>query len=392
MDRTRPLRFLFCNYEYPPLGGGAGMVSKFLARELVARGHHVEVVTTWFPGLERRTVEGNLTITRLRSRRRKMGQSNPVEMISYVLTALPWVLLRLAKRPDVIMSYHSIPSGLVGFPLSILWRIPHIVQFHGGDVPGWLPGVLSTYHRCTLWLNRWVVYQAAAAVAVSDGLRDLAQPSFPKRQLGTLANGVDLEVFTPPPSGRAGRDGPPRLFFVGRVTVQKGVDVLLKALADPRVMALDWCLDLAGDGPQLAEYREQAAALGLTDRIVFHGWLTREQVRPLFDTADVLVLPSRYEGMPIVVLEAMGCGLPVIATDIPGTRELIADGETGLLVKPEDSADLAAALARLIGDPAERLRIGAQARTDAEARWSWAARAEELETLALDSMRRWGRS
>jgi glycosyltransferase involved in cell wall biosynthesis len=363
------------------------MVSKFLARELVARGHHVEVVTTWFEGLEPETVEGNLRIRRLRSRRRKMGQSNPIEMISYVLTALPWILFRSRRRPDVIMSYHSIPSGLVGFPLSILWRLPHIVQFHGGDVPGWLPGVLSTYHRCTLWLNRWVVYQAAAAVAVSDGLRDLAQPSFPKRKLGTLANGVDLDVFSPPAAGRENRDGAPRLFFVGRVTVQKGVDVLLKALADPRLTGLPWHLDLAGDGPQLPEYREQAAALGLTDRITFHGWMTREQVRPLFDSADLLVLPSRYEGMPIVVLEAMGCGLPVVATDIPGTRELIAEGETGLLVKPEDAADLAGALHRLLSDPAERLRIGAKARADAEARWSWAARAAELETLALESIR-----
>lgn len=386
MAPNRPLRFLFCNYEYPPLGGGAGMVSKFLARELVARGHHVDVVTTWFEGLEPRTVEGNLTIHRLRSRRKKMGQSNPVEMISYVLTALPWILLRLPKRPDVIMSYHSIPSGLVGFPLSILWRVPHIVQFHGGDVPGWLPGVLSTYHRCTLWLNRWVVYQAAAAVAVSDGLRDLAQPSFPKRRLGTLANGVDLDVFRPPAAGRGGRTGPTRLFFVGRVTVQKGVDVLLKALADAAVRALDWHLDLAGDGPQLEEYKAQAADLGITERITFHGWLTREQVRPLFDTADVLVLPSRYEGMPIVVLEAMGCGLPVIATDIPGTRELIQEGETGHLVPVEDAAALAKALARLLSDPGARLAIGARARAEAEAKWSWAARARELEELSLKAI------
>lgn len=375
----RRFRFLFCNYEYPPLGGGAGMVSKFLARELLRRGHSVEIVTMAYRRLPRDVRRGRLRIRRLPAIRRRPGQSNPIEMISYVLVALPYLLLRGGQRPDLIMSYHSIPSGLVGWPLSMLWRVPHVVQFHGGDVPGWLPGVLSTYHRLTLWLNRLVVYQAAEAVAVSEGLRDLAQPSFPKRRLGVLANGVDLEAFAPPAGGREGRTGAPRLFFVGRVTVQKGVDVLLKALAP--LKDLDWSLDLAGDGPQLPEYRALAEELGIAGRITFHGWLTREQVRPLFDSADVHVLPSRYEGMPIVVLEAMGCGLPVVATAIPGTTEVVEDGVNGLLAPVDDVEGLTDRLRTLLTDRGLRLALGRNGRRLAEEKWSWAARARELEEM-----------
>lgn len=302
-------------------------------------------------------------------------------MLSYVALAAPYLLLRPAK-PDVVISFHSIPSGLAAFPLSWIRGVPHITLLRGGDVPGWLPGKLAFYHRVTLPINRLVVHQSAATLANSDGLRDLAQPSFPRKRIGVLANGVDCRAYAPPREGRADRpDRAPVMLFAGRITEQKGIDTLLRALARPECRQRPWRLDIAGDGPMLATYVEMAKDLGLFGRIKFHGWLSRADVRRLYNDADMLVFPSRYEGMPNVVLEAAACGLPVIGTRIAGTEEIVEEGMTGHLITVDDESALASAITRLLDDPAHRLSLGAEARRRAQQRWSWAARALELHGL-----------
>lgn len=385
-------RILFCNYEFPPLGGGGGTCSKYLAGYLAAMGHRVEVVTAHHRGLARDVRAGNLRLRRLSALRRRRGQSNPLEMASYACAAFPYLLLRWARRPDVIVSFHSIPSGLPAWPLSMIWGVPHIVLFRGGDVPGWLPGELDGMHRRTLWLNRLIVYQAAAALANSDGLRDLAQPSFPRKEIGVLRNGVDLRAYRPPPGGRGGRTGPVRLIFAGRITTQKGIDTLLRALAGGALRPLDWVFDLVGDGPQLGEYLALAEKLGIGSRVVSHGWLGRSALRGLYQEADLLVFPSRYEGMPNVVLEAGATGLPTVATRIAGTEEIIVEGENGFLVEVDDEAGLAARIADLVTDERLRLRLGKGARRLAIDGWSWPGRARQLEAVIEEVLRGRGRA
>jgi glycosyltransferase involved in cell wall biosynthesis len=372
---------LILNYEFPPIGGGGGTCSRYFARELARLGHEVEVVTSHWGKLPRVVKKGRFTLRRLRGLRRLPGQSNPVEMMAYVATAFPYLLLRGAPKPDVMISFHSIPSGMPAFPLSMLWGVPHIVLFRGGDVPGWLPGELQLYHRATLWLNRLIVYQSAEALANSDGLRNLAQKSFPKKQVGVICNGIDLGSFCPPADNRSGRTGPVRLVFAGRITTQKGIETILDALAHEAMRGLDWHLDVAGDGPMLEEYRSRAEELGLSQRITWHGWLDRPEVRTLYGSADVLVFPSRYEGMPNVVLEALGCGLPVVGTRIAGTEELVQEGRNGFLVEVDDPGALADRVATLVRDGELRRRMGAEARRFVEERWSWTSRAKELEDI-----------
>lgn len=155
---------------------------------------------------------------------------------------------------------------------------------------------------------------------------------------------------------RAPHDGPIRLLAVGRLDRVKGHDVLLDALVD----VPDVTLTVLGEGSCRPALEKQVADLGLADRVLLPGW--SEDVTAELAAHDVLVLPSRTEGWPLTVVEAMLAGLPVVATPVGSVGEAVADGETGLLVRPDDPAALASALVRLRDDGALRERLGRRGR------------------------------
>lgn len=153
------------------------------------------------------------------------------------------------------------------------------------------------------------------------------------------------------------------LLFVGRLRIRKGVEVLLAALDLLRRQGAAPTLAIAGDGEHRAALEAAAARRGLDGSAVrFLGRADAARVRALLAAARVLVVPSTYEGMPLVVLEAMAAGLPVVASRVSGIPEVVVDGETGWLVPPEDPEALAVALAELLADPAEGRRRGAAGR------------------------------
>ncbi len=152
----------------------------------------------------------------------------------------------------------------------------------------------------------------------------------------------------------------PRLIAVARLVHQKGIDVLLDAFARIADEFPEWRLDIVGGGPLEDSLRAQAATLGIDNRVVLHG----HQSDPfeLLYQASIFVLPSRFEGMPNAMLEAMGCGLCIVATTAsPGPLEFVQNGSTGLLVPSEDVASLSAALGRLMGDGQLRDRLSSAA-------------------------------
>jgi glycosyltransferase involved in cell wall biosynthesis len=168
-------------------------------------------------------------------------------------------------------------------------------------------------------------------------------------------------------------DNPPEpgyLLFVGRLRIRKGVEVLLEALRDLRRARPGARLLIAGDGEHREALERKAAELGLPgDAAVFLGRCGAPRVRALLAGAAALVVPSTYEGMPLVVLEAMEAGLPVVASRVSGIPEVVVDGGTGWLVPPEDPRRLTAALGEALGDPAEARRRGEAGRRRVEERF-----------------------
>jgi glycosyltransferase involved in cell wall biosynthesis len=190
----------------------------------------------------------------------------------------------------------------------------------------------------------------------------LASPVSHWGKLHVVRLGVELDRFRPT-DGREARAAF-HLASVGQLQPAKGYYLLLDAVATLAGDGHDVRLTLAGDGPDRAALEDHARRTGVGSRVRFLGEVNQEQVRALFADVDVFVLPSFAEGIPVVLMEAMASGLPCVATRISGIPELIVEGESGLLVTPSEVGELAAAIARLLTDPALRARLhtGARAR------------------------------
>ncbi|MBK6898704.1 MAG: glycosyltransferase [bacterium] len=193
---------------------------------------------------------------------------------------------------------------------------------------------------------------------------DHAHAGLPRR---VIHNGIA-------PLDRAGRPRPaglePGLFhagIVGRVSEVKGIVHALRALTSPAVPA-HVRLDVIGTGPLLDELRHEAGALGVADRVRFHGF--QRDILDWIAHLDALLMPSLHEGLPYTLLEAMSLGVPAIASRVGGLAEVLRHGETGLLVEVGDAAGLAGALAGLAGDPQEGRRLGEAAAREQRERYT----------------------
>ncbi len=363
------MQVLIINSEYPPVGGGAGTASALLARTLAGQGHAVTVLTAHFKGQPRRAVEDGVTVLRQVPLRRRKDRSGALEQVIFMGLAGFYVLG--IGRPDFTIAYFGIPSGPAAWLLQAVRGVPYIVSLRGGDVPGFRPYDFKTFHRLGAPVIRFVWRRAAAVAANSRGLRALALRFEPSQPIEIIPNGVNASEFP-----AVARDwAPTELVFSGRVVYQKGLDLLLTALGN--LQHLDWRLTIVGDGPSQPALQQQAESLRIADRLTFTGWQSRPQLMEHLNRANLYVYPSRDEGMPNAMLEAMAAGLPVIATRIAGNEELVLEGETGRLVPPEDVGALQAALAELIPDAALRQRMGAAARARVKAEYT-------LERVAAD--------
>lgn len=370
------MRILILNSEYPPIGGGAGNASAHIADQFERMGHTITVVTSRFGALPHREDRGGMTIYRLPGLRRRQDRSNPLEQVIFILSASLWTMSRIPRfKPDATLAFFGVPSGPVAWLLKKLFGIPYIVSLRGGDVPGFRPYDFHLYHRLVAPFLRVIWRNAAAVVANSGGLRQLANAFDPGFEIPVIPNGIDLESY----KTRDREWSFPRLLSSGRIVHQKGLDLAMRALGG--LKELDWEWHIAGDGPQLPALQSLAKEFGIEDRVHFLGWQSREQLMKCYGQANLFLFPSRHEGMPNALLEAMASGLPAVASCIAGNEELVVGGETGYLVPSEDVEALRAALKQLLRDPALRERMGRASRQHVEVNYSWESTAQQYALL-----------
>lgn len=374
------MNFLLTNYEYPPVGGGGGTATYHLARELVNLGHKAVVLTTaWGPNKGWSTESGG-RVYRLKAGRKRPDRSNVPEMAGFLVTGT-MALGRILREEDIEahLVFFSFPGGPLGLWGWYLRKVPYVVSLRGGDVPG-------TEARLTLlyWLLRpfrhRIFANSRALVANSYGLKQLSEAADPF-PVQVIPNGVDTDFFFPDEAQR--RRNIFRFLFVGRFQPQKNLFFLLHWLSQLRGQtSRPFELHLVGDGPQRPDLERYAADLGLIDIVYWHGWVTdKQKLRRLYQGSHVLLNPSLYEGLPNVVLEAMACGLPVLASAVVGNTELVRHGDTGFLFPLAQPEKFGEYLRILLENPDLAISLGLNGRQWVRDRFSWKKAAQDYVRL-----------
>ncbi|HYR57682.1 MAG TPA: glycosyltransferase, partial [Chthoniobacteraceae bacterium] len=315
------MKILVLCYEYPPIGGGGGNIAKAVAEQLAARGHEVRVQTAALGRRSKRETLGGVEIFRTASLRRVPDTCTVPEMGLYIFTSLRPTLRHIREwKPDIIHAHFAVPTGVLAWLAHKLTGMPYVITAHLGDVPGGVPEQTDKMFRRVAPLARRIWRDAAAATAVSSFVQELAQQAY-GRKVERILNGIDLSdapVAPPPPNS------PRRLVFIGRLNPQKNPVFFIDALAQLRDVS-PWILTLIGDGPLMGEVRAAIARHDLARRINVTGWLAPAQVHRILAESDILCMPSISEGLPMVGIEALKFGLAIVASDIPGLRDVIDD-------------------------------------------------------------------
>ncbi|MBK5928467.1 glycosyltransferase [Rhodobaculum claviforme] len=261
-------------------------------------------------------------------------------------------------------------SGTVAMLAAGMADIPYSFTEHGPDI----------FFEARRWRLDEKIARAAFVCCISDFCRSqLMLFSDPAHwdKLRIIRCGVQPQLYgTTPPRWTGGN-----ILFIGRLAPVKGVRLLLDAFVAVHRKHPDATLTLVGDGPDMARLRARAAALGLEGAVTFRGQLGEAEVAATLGAADMLVLPSFAEGVPMVLMEAMASRLPVVATRVGGVAELVEDGVSGLLVPPGNTDALAAAIERLLADPDLGCRFGTAGRATVEARHDTLGEARRLHAL-----------
>ncbi len=382
MMRILVFTTLYPNAVRPDLG----IFVETRLRHLVAAGHveaKVLAPVPWFPSTDRRWGEwADWARVPRQETRHGIEVRHPryLNLPRIGMAMHPFALAATALRAaqawrregfefDAIDSHFFYPDGVAAALIARRLGVPFAITGRGTDL---------NFYPQWAWPRHWIRHAAAQAdalITVCEALKaPLVELGQPPERVHVLRNGVDLQRFRPMDrvAARARFDiRGPALASVGHLITRKGHDYVIRALAAlPR-----WQLLIAGDGPERASLEALAAATGVTDRVTFLGRCSQEELAELYSAIDILVLASDREGWANVLLEAMACGTPVVATRIWGTPEVVARPEAGELVERSD-ADIARGVRALHA----RLPDRAATRRYAEG-FSWDATTRGLEAL-----------
>ena len=370
------MKILIISHEYPPIGGGGANACMHLAAEYAKMGHDVDIVTVWYDGLKDREEQkdtagqGTVRIYRIHSKRKYVEHCSFKEMLDYLRMALP-VASRLEKDNDydICQVFFGIPSGPIGYYLKKKYKLPYVIRFGGGDIPGFQDRFTKVYKLIgpaikVLWKN------ADALVANSRGLKELAEGFYAKKKIDIIPNGADLSDISRGKNDSTVDDKVITLLFVSRLIERKGLQDVLPQLKELRQRSRDIGKDIrlrvVGDGPYRETLEDIVRSEEIADIVEFCGQKSKKELPEYYSSADIFIFPSRKEGMPNVVLEAMSYGLPIVMTPCQGSEELI-DGNGYI----SDVGSFGENIYRMISDRSEMNNRGHRSREIIEDRFLW---------------------
>ncbi|MCB9476757.1 MAG: glycosyltransferase [Deltaproteobacteria bacterium] len=366
-------RLLFLTTSFPNRPGHSSGTFVFeQARALMEIGHRVTVLCPHAPGLAREEEMAGVRVVRYRYAPERMQQLAYGGGIPANLRAAKWRWLtvpellwaarraarRHAKNHD-LMHAHWTPSALAALSAALSaarGKIPVVVSFHGSDLMGSGGPMLKA--------ARWAAARASKVVVHSREMFERARAlGLDEDRVVLLPHGVDTEAIAPCPDNETSNE----IVAVGRLSVEKGQDVLLHAFAwlnDPTMR-----LVLIGEGPTRDALMAEALRLSIGDRVEFAGELPHAETLERMRRARVFVVPSRREGFGVACLEAMAAGRPIVSTRCGGPEDLLTHNKDALFVDVDDADAMGGAIRRLLDDGELASRLGAAARARAEAEY-----------------------
>jgi phosphatidylinositol alpha-mannosyltransferase len=367
------------DYYYPQLGGITEHVHG-QATELTRRGHDVTVVTPKLvvrPTTAEQTGPPRRDFELVRVARAWPFYANGSE------TLLSFLGPRGASRLRRLLAEERFDVVHVHNPLGVTLPIAATLSSRARATVGTLHSVVPEPYRLLSTtrpvLDR-VLHRLDARVCVSAAVVDSLAPHFPRLSFHVIPNGVDTNFFSPAAKPIAALEGARNIIFVGRFDPRNGVRHMIGAYTALRRTRAGMRLVIVGDGP-LRPFVERLVPPALRDDVIFAGRVNRLRPRYLA-SADVLCTPCSLASFGMVLLEGMSAGLPVVASRLPGFALVMRDGVDGLMVdRPDDEAGFAAALERLLDDPARAAAMGAAGRARAVSTFAWPVVVDQLEEL-----------
>lgn len=404
------MRILMLTTSYPKYPGEttAPFIEE-IAAGAVQRGHTVHVLAPWHPDIRRESVERGVHLhffryaphpalnvwgyaqslfgdTRLRW---QAFAVTPFALLAS-LRALDHAL-RTLPAFDVVQAHWVLPNGVPAALLSYQHNVPLVISLHGSDI----------YMAERFWYTTppaGGAFRTAAQITAcsSDLLNRAVQLGAPPHRSRVIPYGVDVQAFRPDPHARTQvrhelgvPAAAPLVVGLGRLVFKKGFGVLLEAWGTVLHAHPQAHLAIVGYGDLREQLEQQAARLGLQGRVHFTGQLERERAARYLAAADIFALPivrdQGADGLPNALLEAMAAARPIVASRVAGVPDVIRDGQHGIIVPERDPAALAAALVRLLDDPAAAARLGDAARQRMLSELTWAHTAARFEEVYTDA-------
>jgi glycosyltransferase involved in cell wall biosynthesis len=352
------MNILMINYEYPPLGGGGGVINKHLAEEL-SKKNNITLITTKFTDQKSYEICNNVEVFRVPvCFRNDKNAATLLSMLSFFPSSL-WRGYRLltARQFDLIHSMFVIPSAPSGFMLAKMFCLPHVLSILGGDI--YDPSKRLSPHKTVLLhtlVDKILTGSDKIIGMSSDIIGRLTTYYSTSAQIELIPHGIERPVFAPKAREELGYDSKDILLVtVGRLIPRKAIHDLISALQS---LNKNTKLLIIGDGPERQRLQEVAESLRVSDRTLFLGNVSEETKFQLLNIADMYVSATRHEGFGLVFLEAMAVGLPIVSYDNGGHMDFLSDNQSGFLVRLGNVCALIHRIKVLSEDTALRRRMG----------------------------------
>ena len=342
------------NYEFPPIGGGGGTTTRFISKYMSRLGIDVDVITTK-PGKDDFfNHPDGFNLYYVGHTKNKISGTHIPELAKFALTLIYYSKQVIERsKPDLIHCFFTLPSGSFGLYCKKIYKIPYVISALGADVPGFNIGDwrLDAYHSLTKSLSKSIWKNSSYVVANSKSLQETCKRFSPNRDIKTITNGVDIEIFYPDKNKKFD-SSEVQLLFISRLMPQKGIDILIKACALlNKKGTTNFKLTIVGEGHLKSLMFSLIERFNLKKNINFLGWKDLDELPDIYRSADIFILPSVMEGMSSVVLQAMASGLPIVASRVKGFEEIVEENLNGLFAEYNNPEEFAVAIEKLIKSP-----------------------------------------